>query len=155
MDCLKKSIHPYCNHISSVAETSFFRPKYYCLIKLAYIRLIPWKNKKTAHSWCKRHTLTFFSSMVMQLCMRSLFEQDVIKKLLVFVLNTVKLLQIPCHSLFIWIWFYDIKIANGKQYSTYYLPENYKYHSFIVIFNFEITVLKTQKSGSTVQVQKS
>ena len=39
-----------------------------------------------------------------------------------------------------------------KQYSTHYLPEKYRQHQFIDIYNFEITVLKTQ---STVQRQKS
>ena len=34
-----------------------------------------------------------------------------------------------------------------KQYSTYYLPEKYKQHYFIVICNFEITVLKAQSYG--------
>ena len=38
-----------------------------------------------------------------------------------------------------------------KQYSTHYLPEKYKQHLFIDIYNFEITVLNTQ---STVQRQK-
>ena len=39
-----------------------------------------------------------------------------------------------------------------KQYSTHYLTEKYKQHSFIDIYNFELTVLKTQ---STAQRQKS
>ena len=38
-----------------------------------------------------------------------------------------------------------------KQYSTHYLPEKYKQHQFIDIYNFEITVLNTQ---STAQQQK-
>ena len=37
-----------------------------------------------------------------------------------------------------------------KQYLTHYLPEKYKQHWFIDIYNFEITVSKTQ---STAQQQ--
>ena len=39
-----------------------------------------------------------------------------------------------------------------KQYSTHYLPEKYREHYFIDIYNFEITVLKTQ---SIAQRQES
>ena len=41
-----------------------------------------------------------------------------------------------------------------KQYSTHYLPEKYKQRYLIDIYNFEITVLKTQKLRSTAQRQK-
>ena len=42
-----------------------------------------------------------------------------------------------------------------KQYSTHYLPEKYKQHQFIDIYNFEITVLKILKTQSTALRQKS
>ena len=42
-----------------------------------------------------------------------------------------------------------------KQYLTHYLPEKYKQHWFIDIYNFEITVLQTIKTQSIVQRQKS
>ena len=38
-----------------------------------------------------------------------------------------------------------------KQYATHYLPERYKQHQFIDIYNFEITILERQ---STAQRQK-
>ena len=73
------------------------------------------------------------------------------QKLLVFALNNVTLLQIPCHSLFLWIWLCDIKITNGKVIFNS-LPSRKLY--FIVIFNFQITVLKARQLRSTAQQQK-
>ena len=39
-----------------------------------------------------------------------------------------------------------MKITNGKQYSTHFLPEKYKQHQFIDIYNFEITILKNHRN---------
>ena len=123
---MKKYIHPYCNHMSSVAKTSFFRPKKvgfsnsklgwaadtnliinwlrpnpqatYILIRIllpskasVYLPNTMKKSKNCSqlmrmtyldfffHSTLFSQSFCDFSSMVTQFCMRSLFEQDIIK----------------------------------------------------------------------------
>ena len=84
------------------------------------------KNSESySHSWREQHTLTFFSWYTVFSSLPGLSNGAPVvhvqslragrhQKLLVFALNIVKLFQIPYCSLFLWIWFCDIKITNGK-----------------------------------------
>ena len=113
-----------CNFIKSRLQHMCFRfntAKY-----LVYTCLIPWKILKTTHGWCEWHALTllsmwivlsslpWLSSMVSRMRNAHSFQAACQQKLLLFAPNTVKMFQIPWYSLFLWMWFCNIKITIRK-----------------------------------------